>query len=134
MTNKELIKKYNVTILEGWEETDSKGRLVEMDGQFFILIDPNLSAKEYEAVITHELQGHIVNGDEIYDYTLERTKRRMETEAQRPRVRKLVKEWTSWMDEVPSIFPIDSFMRWSNLDQQWRDLASDEITEMLYQR
>lgn len=134
MTNKELIKKYNVTILEGWEETDSKGRLVEMDGQFFILIDPNLSAQEYEDVLTHELQGHIVNGDEIYDFTLERTKRKMEIEAERPHIKQLIQEWNSWMDEVPSIFPIDSFMRWSNLDPKWRDLASDEITETLYQR
>lgn len=134
MTNKELIKKYGVTILEGWEKTDSKGRLIEMDGHFFIMIDPDLSAQEYEDVVTHELQGHILNEDEIYDFTLERTKRKMETEAERPRIRKLVKDWTSWMDEIPPIFPIDSFMRWSNLDPKWRDLASEEITETLYQR
>lgn len=133
MTNKELIKKYNVTILEGWEGTDSKGRLVEMDGQFFILINPDLTAEEYNDVLTHELQGHIVNGDEVYDFTLERAKRKMEIEAQRPYVKKLVNEWKSWLDDVPSVFPIDSFMLWSKLDPKWRDLAYDELDSALYQ-
>lgn len=134
MTNKELIEMYDVTILEGMEDLDAPGRLIENNGHFFIILSANLSSQEYEAVITHELQGHIVNGDEIYDFTLDRTKRKMETEAERPRIHKLVKDWTSWMYEVPSIFPIDSFMRWSNLEPKWRDLASEEITETLYQR
>ncbi|MCZ9311619.1 hypothetical protein PAF15_06655 [Weissella koreensis] len=133
MTNKELIKMYNVVILEDVEELDAPGRLIENNGQFFIALSSNLSAEEYDAVITHELQGHIVNGDEVYDFTLERTKRKMEIEAQRPYVKKLVKEWKSWLDDVPNIFPIDSFMLWSKLDPEWRDLAYDELDSALYQ-
>jgi len=111
----DILRALNVSLAIAPTSMECKG--VYLPDAHTIIVSPELSSIERQAVIVHEL-GHLINGHEHNELNAPSIRLKQEREANEHLVTELVREYLDSCDTTPERISIDNFIETHHLSME----------------